>query len=279
MSLLIEAEELVARIGRPGLVILDATSVLPGQSFDPDENFRARRIVGARRFDIECFSDPDTTLPHMVPGQGRFGRLFGALGVETSSEVVFYDQTGVASACRGWWLADLFGHANIRVLNGGLPAWSRVDGPVESGPAAAPVSKTYHARPRYTRLKGLGDVLSLLGTSDAVILDARSKARFAGTAKEPRPGVRSGHIPGSRNVPFGELLDAENRFLSAPDIRARLEQEGVDGGRPVITTCGSGLTACVLAAALVVAGFPRGAVYDGSWAEWGSLPDLPIATL
>ncbi|GBQ29696.1 thiosulfate sulfurtransferase [Gluconacetobacter azotocaptans DSM 13594] len=277
--MLIEAEELVARIGRPSLVILDATSVLPGQSFDPDENFRARRIVGARRFDIECFSDPDTTLTHMVPGQGRFGRLFGALGVETSSEVVFYDQTGVASACRGWWLADLFGHANIRVLNGGLPAWSRVDGPVESGPAAAPVSKTYYASPRYTRLKGLGDVLSLLGTSDAVILDARSKARFAGTAKEPRPGVRSGHIPGSRNVPFGELLDAENRFLPVPDIRARLEQEGVDGGRPVITTCGSGLTACVLAAALVVAGFPRGAVYDGSWAEWGSLPDLPIATL
>ncbi|MCQ8276896.1 sulfurtransferase [Acetobacteraceae bacterium KSS8] len=277
MGPLVSTEALAALIAdaetRKGVVILDATALLPGQDFDPEVAFHAAHIPGARRFDIELFSDPDTALPHMVPSQGRFGRLFAALGVDDDSEVVFYDQTGLASAARGWWLAGLFGLDRVRVLDGGLPAWLAENRPTESG-AAAPVRPgSFVPRFRAGRLVGLGDMLALSREASAGgegaprLLDARSAGRFAAEAPEPRAGLPGGHVPGARSLPFGELMQGTH-LKPAEMLRARFAAAGVAEGDRVVTSCGSGLTASVLTLALVEAGLGHGALYDGSWTEW-----------
>ncbi len=268
-------------------VLLDATVALPGERFDPEAAFVAGHIPGARRFDIDAFSDPDSTLPHTVPGQGRFARLIGLLGVSNDTEIVFYDQTGVAGAARGWWLAGLFGHERVRVLDGGLPAWRAEGRPLEAGAAAAPPPARFVPRPRLERLVGLGDMEALsqraaAGAAGAArLLDARSSGRFEATAPEPRAGLPGGHIPGAANLPFGDLLDG-TRFRSPEALRARFAAAGVGAGDAVVTSCGSGLTACVLLLGLAVAGLPPGALYDGSWTEWAEAiragAPLPRAT-
>ncbi|MBE7210839.1 MAG: sulfurtransferase, partial [Gluconacetobacter diazotrophicus] len=243
----------------PLLVVLDATAVLPGERFDPARAFADGHVPGARRFDIELFSDPDSELPHTVPGQARFRRLVEALGIGSDSRVVVYDQSGVASAARAWWLFELFGHDAVQVLDGGLPAWRAAGGAVETGEPAPPAAPgRFVPRLRAARLAGLGDVAALSrdGFPGAVMLDARSRARFAATVPEPRPGLPGGHVPGSRSLPFNELLDADKRFLPPEQLRARFAAAGWRPGDRVVTSCGSGLTAAVLSLGLAACGLP-----------------------
>ena len=260
------------------IVVLDATALLPGDRFDADERFRHSHIPGARRFDVDAFSDPETGLPHMVPSQGRFARLIGALGVGNDSHVICYDQSGLVGAARAWWLLGLFGHERMQVLDGGLPAWQRASLPVETGDAVPAAPARFFPRLRAERLVGLGDMIAIAAEERrAVVVDARSRGRFEGSVPEPRPGLPGGHIPGSASLPFTEMLGPDQRLLPPEVLRARFAAAGIDGRQPVVTSCGSGLTASVLSLALVVAGFAPGAMFDGSWTEWASHPELPRA--
>ncbi len=278
MEPLVSTDWLAAQLGSPDLVVFDATKYLPNEPKDGRTEFLAGHIRGARYFDIDLFADPDTDLPHMVPAPGRFAKLIGALGVSNASRVVFYDQKGLASAARGWWLMGLFGHDNAAVLDGGLPKWTRDGRPVEQGepPPAAPA--TFRPDFRAARLRGIGDVLRDVETRAELVLDARAAGRFSGEVPEPRAGMRSGHIPGARNLPYTDLLNADGTFRDPGALRARFARAGTDGSRAVVTSCGSGVTACILTLGLRLAGLPEGAVYDGSWTEWGGRKDTPVAT-
>ena len=278
MEPLVSTEWLATQIGSPNLVVFDATKYLPNENKDGRAEYRAAHIPGARYFDIDEFADLDTDLPHMVPAPGRFARLIGALGVSNASRVVFYDQKGLASAARGWWLMGLFGHDNATVLDGGLPKWTREGRKVEHGepPPAAPAA--FRPDFRAARLRGVGDVLANVDARTELVLDARAAGRFTGEVAEPRAGMRSGHIPGSASVPYTDLLNPDGTFREPAALRARFAQAGADGARPLVTSCGSGVTACILTLGLRLAGLPEGAVYDGSWTEWGGRADTPVAT-
>jgi thiosulfate/3-mercaptopyruvate sulfurtransferase len=276
MHPLVTTDWLSANLSRPDLKIFDATKYLPNEPFDGHAEFLKARIPGARYFDIDHFADPDTSLPHMVPSVGRMEKLLGEAGVSNASTVIFYDQKGLASAARGWWLMGLFGHDNTAVLDGGLPKWRRESRPTEAGEPPAPAPAAYRADFRATRLRGVGDVIANVTSRIELVLDARAAGRFNGTAPEPRKGVRGGHMPGSANLPYTDLLNQDGTFRDAAALRARFAQAGADGARPVVTSCGTGVTACILTLGLVLAGLPQGAVYDGSWTEWGGREDTPV---
>ncbi|SHI79509.1 thiosulfate/3-mercaptopyruvate sulfurtransferase [Roseomonas rosea] len=281
MKNIVSTEWLAGELGKPDLVVLDCSLVLPGEPGDKKAGYLEARIPGARFFDIDLFADPDTDLPHMVPTPARFAKLAGALGISNDSRVIFYDQAhGLRAAARGWWLMRLMGHEAAHVLDGGLPKWKREGRPIESGePKAAPAA-TFTPDFRTDRLRGIGDIKRIVrqGGGEALIIDARSAGRFDGTAPEPRPGLPNGHMPGAANIPFTELLSPEGTMLPPEALRARFERAGVDGERPVILSCGSGVTACVLALGLVESGLPEGSVYDGSWTEWALRPETPKTT-
>lgn len=278
MGPLVTTEWLSAEMGKPDLVVFDATKYLPNEAKDGHAEFARAHIPGARYFDIDVIADPDTDLPHMVPTPGRFAKLIGWLGVSNTSRIVFYDQKGLASAARGWWLMGLFGHDAAAVLDGGLPKWQRESRPVEAGEPAAPQPVAYRPDYRPMRLRGVGDLLRNVPSQAELVLDARAGGRFTGETPEPRAGMRSGHIPGSASLPYTDLLNADGTFRPAADMRARFAEAGVDGSRPVVTSCGSGVTACILTLGLRLAGLPEGAVYDGSWTEWGGRADTPVDT-
>jgi thiosulfate/3-mercaptopyruvate sulfurtransferase len=271
----IDCGALHAWLNEPDVVVLDSTYYLPSEQQDAHAHFLAAHIPGARFFDIDVIADQDTHLPHMVPAAGRFEKCVSALGISNSSRVVLYDQKGVFSAPRGWWMMRLFGHENVAVLDGGLPAWLDAGYAIETGepPVVAPGS--FHASFAPRRLRGLDDVLRNIDTAREILLDARSAGRFNGTAPDPRPELPSGHIPGSRNLPSGDLLHAGRTFLSTEELRARFAAAGVDGSKPVVTSCGSGVTAAILALGLAQAGLGEAAIYDGSWTEWASRDDTP----
>ncbi len=269
MDPLISTDWLADQLGAPDLVVFDATKYLPTDDKDGAEEFARAHIPGARFFDIDVIADPDTALPHMVPSPGRFERLMGGLGVSNGSRVVFYDQKGIASSPRGWWMMGLFGHDQAFVLDGGLPKWLREGRPVEAGLPAPPAPAVFQATFRATRLRGIGDMLA----GGELVLDARPAGRFAGSVPEPRPELPSGHIPGSRNIPSSSLLHPDGTMLDPAALRASFAQAGADGTRPIVTSCGSGVTATILSLGLLRAGLPQGAVYDGSWTEWAGRPD------
>ncbi|QDD88077.1 3-mercaptopyruvate sulfurtransferase [Pseudomonas oryzihabitans] len=276
-SPLVTAAWLQEQLGRTDLMILDASLYLPNEPQDADELYRQQHIPGALRFDIEVFSDPDTSLPHMVPSAGRFARLAGELGVTPETFIVAYDQKGLFSAARAWWLFRLFGHEQVMVLDGGLPHWRDLGLPLESGENHPEPQAPYPTALNNRLLCGLGDVQTALAVGQTQVLDARGAKRFTGEVPEPRPGVASGHMPGSLNLPYDSLLTAAGTLLSPQELRQRFQALGIDGLHPVITSCGSGVTAAVLLLALSVAGLPDGRLYDGSWSEWGQHQATPKA--
>lgn len=280
MENLVSTAWLAAELGSPDLVVLDCSTYLPGEAGNKQDGFRAAHVPGARLFDIDLIADPEDTLPHMVPSAARFAKLVGALGVSNASRVVFYDQHGLRSSARGWWMMRLFGHEKAAVLDGGLPVWQREGQPVETGDAPPPAAPAVFVPDfQAERLRGIGDVKRIVrqGGGGALILDARARGRFAGTAPEPRKELPSGHMPGAANLPSSELLGPDLLVKDRATLRAMFEAAGVTPERPVVTSCGSGVTACALALGLVLAGFPEPAVYDGSWTEWAGRPETPKA--
>ena len=283
MDPLVTGDWLEAELGEPDLVICDATLYLPGDVRQAYALFAAARIPGARYFDINAVADTDSALPHMVPAVSRFERLVSELGIGNASRVVFYDQLGLFSAARAWWMLRLFGHDAVAVLDGGLPKWQREGRALDSGAAARrtsaqPGPPAFRAALRAQRLRGLGDMLENIRAPRELVLDARSSERFYARVPEPRPGLRAGHMPGARNIPYTELLAADQTLLPRAALRERFARAGVTADSAVVTSCGSGVTAAVLTLGLTVAGLPEGALYDGSWTEWGGRADTPIAT-
>ena len=270
---LVSTEWLAGALGAPDLMVFDATKYLPNEPFDGMTKYREAHIRGARFFDIDLVADPDTNLPHMAPTAGRFARLMGQMGISNGTRVVFYDQKGLQSSARGWWLMKLFGHENAAVLDGGLPKWLAEGRATEGGDAKPVAHSSYTPDFRADLVKGIGDVKRIIANGGALILDARAKGRFDGTAPEPRPGLPSGHMPGAKSVPFNELLNADFTMKDATMLRARFAAAGADGATPVVTSCGTGVTACILALGLKQAGLGDAAIYDGSWTEWAGRPE------
>lgn len=274
---LVSTEWLETHLKDPDLRVLDGTWFLPNDNRNAESGYEAAHIPGARFFDIDDISDHRSSLPHMVPPVEKFMSRMRAMGVGDGHQVVVYDQHGLMSAARVWWLFRLMGQQNIAVLDGGLPKWMAEERPVEDLP---PVVKDRHmtVRRQNQMVKDVTQVSSASKLGDFEILDARSAARFRGEAPEPREGLRSGHIPGSKSVPFTELLNKNGTMKSPDDLRAVLDAAGVNLAKPVITSCGSGITAAIINLALERIGKTDHALYDGSWAEWGAYPTVPVAT-
>jgi thiosulfate/3-mercaptopyruvate sulfurtransferase len=270
---LVSTEWLAGALGAPDLMVFDATKYLPNEPYDGLTKYREAHIPGARFFDIDVVADPDTNLPHMAPTAGRFARLMGDMGISNATRVIFYDQKGLQSSARGWWLMKLFGHEKAAVLDGGLPKWLAEGRVTESGDAKPAAPSSYTPDFRADLVKGIGDVKRIIAQGGALILDARAKGRFDGTAPEPRPGLPSGHMPGAKSVPFNELLNADFTMKDAASLRARFAAAGADGSKPIVTSCGTGVTACILALGLKQAGLGDAAIYDGSWTEWAGRPE------
>ena len=273
MSNLVSTEWLAAQLGQPNLAVFDTTKYLPNEPFDGKAKFLEAHIPGARFFDIDEVADTESSLPHMIPTAARFEKLMAALGVSNATRCVFYDQKGLQSSARGWWLMRLFGHDKASVLDGGLPKWLKEGRQVDSGAPASPRPAEFVADFRAGMVKGIGDVKTMVASGTALILDARSKPRFDGSAPEPRPGLPSGHMPGAENVPFNELFNPDGTMKEPAILRARFARARVTPNKPVVTSCGTGVTACILTLGLLQAGFPEAAVYDGSWTEWAGRPE------
>ena len=270
---------LAAHLGEPDLRVLDATWYMPVAKRDPHAEFRAEHVPGAAFFSIDEIADQGTTLPHMLPAAEVFADAVGALGIGDGDRVVVYGGRHLIASARVWWTFRVFGHDRVAVLDGGFPRWREERRPTESRePRLAARHFTPH--PRLHLVADLGRVRTNLDrevTRRAQVLDARSAGRFAGTEPEPRPGLRSGHVPGSLNLPYDRLFRSEDASLLPPEgLRQAFAAARLDLERPVVTTCGSGVSAAVLALGLHVLGHADAAVYDGSWSEWGGRADVPV---
>lgn len=268
---------LAASLGAPDLVVLDCSYFLPTMMRDADVEYELRHIPGALRFDIEKVADQSTDLPHMLPSREEFAAMVGAMGISERDTIVCYDAVGMFSSPRAWWTFRLFGAESAFVLEGGLPAWMAAGLPIEKGIATRAPAR-FAAREPADVIADIARVRRALADGSAQVVDARSAERFRGIAPEPRPGLRSGHMPGSLSLPYAEVL-RDGAFLRPHDeIRTAFEAAGVDLARPIVTTCGSGVTAAILWLALDAIGVKPAGLYDGSWCEWGAREDLPVAT-
>ena len=274
---LVSTDWLAAHMKDPDLRILDASWYLPDAGRDAQAEYQAAHIPGARFFDIDDISDHRSDLPHMAPPVEKFMSRLRAMGVGDGHQVVVYDGTGLLSAARVWWLFRLMGQRDVAVLDGGFPKWQAEGREVEDLP---PVVRDRHMTVRFQNhlVRDVTQVASASKLGDHEILDARSPARFRGEAPEPREGLRSGHIPGSRNVFYADLLNDDQTMKDIAGLKAVFDASGADLSKPVITTCGSGVTAAILSLALERIGKTDHTLYDGSWAEWGMFPTVPVAT-
>ncbi len=272
---LVSTDWLAERLGRPDLKILDASWYMPAQARDAKAEYAAAHLPGAQFFDIDAVADASSGLPHMLPSPAEFGAAVGALGIGNEDDVVIYDGAGIFAAPRVWWTFRAFGHSRVAVLDGGLPKWKAENRALETGPAKEPIAKNFRAAPRPKLVRDAAAMRDNVGSQRELVLDARSEGRFKGTEPEPRAGLKGGHIPGSRNLPFQAVID-NGRMKSAEELRSIFANAGVTAKQRVTASCGSGLTAAILAFGLYLTGRDDVAVYDGSWSEWGALDGAPI---
>jgi thiosulfate/3-mercaptopyruvate sulfurtransferase len=275
---LVETDWLASHLTTPGLVVLDGSMHLPTAKRNAKAEYLAEHIPGALFFDIDDIADDTSALPHMLPRAEKFASRVKKMGIGDGMHIVAYDSEGLYSAARVWWMFRAMGHQEVRVLNGGLKKWKAEGRPLEDGAQRVRQERHFSAVRNAELIRDAADVKSLIASRAAQIVDARAAARFDGSAPEPRAGLRSGHIPGSRNVPFATLLNADGTLKPAPELKAIFAKAGVDTSAPVVASCGSGVTAGVVALALAVLGRTDAAVYDGSWTEWGADASLPIET-
>ena len=273
---LVSTEWLAARLGRADVRVVDGSWYLPSSGRDAASEYAAGHVPGAVFFDLDASSAADTTLPHMLPTAAEFAARTSALGLDDRSTIVVYDGSAVnLSAPRVWWTFRVFGHRAAAVLDGGLAKWKAEGRPLEPG-VPRPTPGRFTARFDPSRVRDLAAIQANLGSRLEQVVDTRAAERFEGTQPEPRAGVRSGHIPGSLNLPFTDLVSANGTLLPPERLRARIEAAGLDPRRPVVVTCGSATSACSLVLALELLGHDRVAVYDGSWTEWGGRRDTPV---
>ena len=274
---LVSTEWLAAHLNDPDLRVLDATWHMPATGRDGRAEYEDAHIPNARFFDIDAISDKRSALPHTAPPVEMFISRMRAMGIGDGHQVVVYDNSDVRSAFRVWWTFRLMGKNDVAVLDGGFAKWQAEGRPVDDMP---PIMRDRHitVQRRAGLVRDVTQVASASKLRDHQIIDARAPERFRGAAEEPRPGLRSGHIPGARNLPFGRLFNADGTMKDEDAIRAEFEAAGVDLSQPAITSCGSGVTAAILSHALERIGHRNHSLFDGSWTEWGSFPDLPIAT-
>ncbi len=274
---LVNTETLARLLDAPDVRIVDGSWYLPAENRDPCAEYRERHIPGAVFFDIDEISDDSSDLPHMLPRPEKFSSRVRSLGLGDGVRIVVYDGGNMMAAARVWWMFRVFGHDDVSVLDGGLAKWMAEERPVDDEPVI-PRERHFTARMNTLLVRDIDQMKANLASGKDQVVDARSRGRFTAEEKEFRPGLRGGHIPGSRNLPYRSLLNDDGTVAGNDAVLSAFRDAGVDPARPIVTTCGSGISASFLALALDLAGVPGVAVYDGSWTEWGSVADTPVAT-
>jgi len=275
---LVSTSWLAQHLNSPDIAIVDASWYLPTVKRDAKAEFLKERIPGAQFFDIDEIADTSSPLPHMLPSPEKFSSRMRKLGIGDGKKVIVYDKGGLFSAARAWWTFRVFGHDDVAVLDGGLPKWKAEGHPVEEEPPRRPQERHFTARYQSMMVRDKAEVIAAIARGSAQMADARSPGRFRAEEPEPRPGLRGGHMPEAHNLPFASLLNADGTMKSPADIAHVFAAAGIDTSKPVITTCGSGVTAAVLSLGLTIIDARDHALYDGSWSEWGGDPDVPVVT-